>query len=222
MIHMFILQGSRVVITRKKVVHDLILAYIRRVKGPSFVVYHLRINEALDVLQPGKVLLLLLHVHVVGDKNGEALADATLLEVALHQDLKVLIQVAEGRTGVQGTSLVVGLGRVGVGQLGVLEVEHVLNNDVAVLGGGLNGQGTLAGLLDDNVKLAGDGGIIGVHLVHLVSLAVLLVAGGRILVSEGGVVVGLGVLEVGEVGNGEGDSDTFIRLGLIAQRCRWR
>lgn len=62
----------------------------------------LRVNEVLDIVEPSKILLLFLHVHIVGNKQSKRLVNAPVFEVALHEDLEILIQSAERWAGVEG------------------------------------------------------------------------------------------------------------------------
>jgi len=45
---------------------------------------HLCLNELLHISQPPQVLLLLLHVNVVGDEEGQGCVDASLIQISLH------------------------------------------------------------------------------------------------------------------------------------------
>ena len=178
----------------------------------------LRVNKGPDVLEPSEVLLLLLDINIVGHKGGEGLVDAALLEEALHEDLEVLVEAAKGRAGVDVGALLGGLGVVDAGDGGVLVEEHVVDDDVAVAGGGVDveGAGRLAGLLDEDGEVDGGAGVlveallVALEAVVLVLLLLLgLLVGGLfgevVLVEE--VLVGVGV-EVGDVGDGEADGDS--------------
>lgn len=112
----------------------------------------LSINESLDVVQPPSVLSLLLDVHVVGNKDSKGLGDATLLEEALHEDLEVVVEAAEGGPGVDISTLLSGVGALDLGNRGVGVVEEVLDNNVSFLSAGIDIQGSrgLARLLDNN------------------------------------------------------------------------
>ena len=185
---------------------------------------HLSIDEALDVAQPAGVLPLLLDVDVIRHEDGEGLGDAALLEEPLHQDLEVLVERAEGGAGVDVCALLGVLGLVEAGDGGVLVEEDVLDEDLAVLGGGVDAQGTLglAGLLDDDGQVDGGGGL----LVDVFVNVLLLLSGGGVGAGTtlGLLVVGLDevVLEgllilerrvliegvvVGDIGDGEAHSD---------------
>lgn len=155
---------------------------------------------------------MLLGVNVVGDKDGQGLVDATLLEEALHQHLQVLVEAAKGRAGVDVGALLGGLGGVDAGDGGVLVEEHVVDDDLAVAGGGVDVEGAvgLAGLLDQDGQVDGCTsllvsltveGIVGVLL--LVGLEGLL----RELILLEEVIFGVGV-EVGDVSDGEADGDS--------------
>jgi len=110
-----------------------------------------------------------------------------------------------------------------VGELGVLEVEHVLNNDGAVLGGRLDRQSALVGLLDDDVQPAGNRGL---GLLDLLALGDLLldalpaVAILKLILGKGGVAVliELVLLVVVQVGNGEGNGDASKVQTRLARR----
>src|SRR5438132_580113 len=112
----------------------------------------LSINESLDVVEPGKVLLLLLHIHVVGGKDGKRLRDAALLQVPLHQNLEVLVQASERGSRVDLLRGMRSVSRLAMRQLGILVVEEVLNDNGAILSNCLNCEGALAGLLDNNIQ----------------------------------------------------------------------
>ena len=58
------------------------------------------LNEVLDLLQPAKVLLLLLDVDVLGDEDGEISVNTALVEVGLKESLEILVELGEGRAGV--------------------------------------------------------------------------------------------------------------------------
>jgi len=58
------------------------------------------LDEVLDLLQPAKVLLLLLDVDVLGNEDGEIGVNTTLVEVGLEESLEVLVELGEGRAGV--------------------------------------------------------------------------------------------------------------------------
>lgn len=179
----------------------------------------LGVNEALDLLQPGLVLALLLDVHVVGDEDSEGLGDAALLEVAFHEDLEVLVKAAEGRARVDVLGSVVGFGCGAVSVLGVLEVIEVVDHDLTVLSKRLDVQRALARLLHDNVQPTGDG-----RLALVAGLYFLLLAFGlgrllglrriQLLVAQGAVLeVGIRLV-VSKVGDGEryGDAETDVTL----------
>lgn len=183
----------------------------------------LRVNKGLDVAQPSEVLFLLLDVHVVGDEDGQGLRDAALFEEALHQNLQVFVEAAEGRTGVDVGALLGGFGAVDLCDLGVLVEEHVLDDNVAVLGGGVNVEstGSLAGLLDDDGEVDGGGRLVVELVFHLVDVFFRTAIGLLVLglcgfveffVFEGG-ILGVGVV-VGDVGDGEADGDSRRALGF--------
>ena len=181
-------------------------------------VNHLSVDESLDVVQPPSVLTLLLDVDVVGNKDGESLGDATLLEEALHEDLEVVIEAAEGRSRVDVGTLLGGLGGLDLGNLGVVVVEEVLDYNVAVLGGGINVESArgLAGLLDNNGQVDGGGVLLLSFLIEL--LLELLVGTGVALAALGltleaflleTVLLGVGVV-ASDIGDREADSDPGI------------
>lgn len=58
------------------------------------------LDEVLDLLQPAKVLLLLLDVDVLGDEDGEISVNTALVEVGLEESLEILVELGEGRAGV--------------------------------------------------------------------------------------------------------------------------
>ena len=58
------------------------------------------LDKVLDLLQPAKVLLLLLDVDVLGNEDGEIGVNTTLIEVGLEESLEVLVKLGEGRAGV--------------------------------------------------------------------------------------------------------------------------
>jgi hypothetical protein len=121
-------------------------------------------------------------VDVVGDEQSKACVDAALLEVLLEQDLEVLVEVVEGRAGVQRPPRPVLLGGLGVCELGVGEVVQVLDDEVAILCGGLDGECTLARALNADA---------GVRREALLALAVDLVVVLELLaVGRGNAVLG--------------------------------
>jgi hypothetical protein len=122
------------------------------------------LDEFLDVVQPPNVLLV---VYVVGDEQGHPGIDATLLEVLLKQNLEVLVKVVERGPGVQCPPRPVLLGGCGVGEIGGREVPQVLDQEVAILGGGIDGKSTLARSLDADVGMGGEA-LLSCILVELV------------------------------------------------------
>lgn len=162
------------------------------------------LDELLDVLQPLDVLLLLLVVYVVRDEQSHPGVDATLLEVSLEQVLEVLIEVVKGRTSVERPPRPVLLCSRGVGEIGGGEVPHVLDDEVTVLGGGLDGKSALSGSLDANVGVSWEALLAHVIVVFVVEL---LTVGGSIAVLRcyaevpvAGVALANGALGVGTAG----------------------
>lgn len=130
--------------------------------------------------------------------------------------MEVLIEAAERWAGVEFLGGVADLGGLAVGQLGVLEVVEVIDDDLATLGNGLDVQRTLARLLDYNVKSARCGWyLIIVALETLFGLGLLrraLVLGRiGVFVTKSIVTEIFAVLVVGEVRNGEGNGDANMR-----------
>jgi hypothetical protein len=109
-------------------------------------------------------------VYVVWDEERQAGVDATLLEVLLEQDLEVLVQVVEGRSGVESPPRPVLLSRLGIGQVGRGEVVEVLDEEVAILGGCLDGKSALARSLDADAGVGGEALLLAVLLVVLLKL----------------------------------------------------
>lgn len=168
------------------------------------------VNKSSDVLEPSKVLLLLLGIDVIRDKGSQSLVDATLLEEALHQHLQVLVEAAEGRSGVDVGTLLGGLGGVDASNLGVLVEEHVVDLDLAIAGGGIDVEGAvgLAGLLDQDGEVDGCASLL-IDITLEAVVGVLLLVGlegllGELILLEH--VLGVGV-EVGDVGDGEANGD---------------
>lgn len=95
---------------------------------------------------------MLLDVHVVGNKDSEGLSNATLLEEALHENLEVVVETAEWRSGVDISTLLGGIGALNLGDRGVGVIEEVLDNNVSFLGAGIDVEGSrgLARLLDND------------------------------------------------------------------------
>lgn len=195
-----------------------------------FLATRLSIDETLDVAQPAGVLALLLDVDVVGDEDGEGLCDATLLEEALHEDLEVVVEAAEGGSGVDVGALLGGLGALDLGDLGVGVVEEVLDDNVAVLGGGIDVEGAdgLAGFLDDDGQV--DGGSVLLLEIVLELLVNLLLGGAALLLAVAALdgivlealllksaVLSVGIV-VGDVGNGEADGDPAIGVSQGSRR----
>lgn len=102
-------------------------------------------------LEPADVFLLLLDLDVVGNHVGKLGVDAALLKVALKVGLQILVQVLERRTGVKTLPSPVLLSGDSVGQVGLGEEGDFLNLEQAVLGKGLNKEGTVSGLLDGDI-----------------------------------------------------------------------
>ena len=196
-------------------------------------------DKVLDVVQPPDVLLLLLVVNVVGDEERQAGVDAALLEVLLEEDLEVLVEVVEGGTGVQSPPRPVLLGGLGVGELGIGEVVQVLDQEVAVLGGGLDGESTLAGALDADACVSGEA-LLKIALALVLVIKLLAVLGGDTDVAVLGGALGDSALGVGatrldlhvgivvhglvldtvlrvdvvvKVGGGEGNADLLVAEG---------
>jgi hypothetical protein len=132
------------------------------------------LDKVLDLLQPANVLLLLLHVDVLRNEDGEIGVNASLVEVVLKESLQVLIELREGRAGVHllgGEGLVgdLSLGEVGGGQVGDgldLEGAAVGHKVDAECAGVL-----LAGARDQDVDVGGESRV-GVVLEENISIAV--------------------------------------------------
>lgn len=98
-------------------------------------------------------------------------------------------------------------------QLGVLVVVQVLDDNGAILGNGLDAEGTLVGLLNDNIQAAADWGlglsVLVILLIIVLGLAstLVLAVSREVLVSERRVVVERLVLVAVEVGDRERDGD---------------
>jgi hypothetical protein len=96
------------------------------------------------------------------------------------------------------------LGSLGVCERAILVVIDVIDDDLAVLGDGLDGEGTLVGFLDDDVYTGGERlGALGFFLLGNILLALIDV----LLVSDGAIFVVGFRLDGIQVGNGEGDLD---------------
>jgi hypothetical protein len=166
-------------------------------------------------LEPANVFLLLLDLNVVGNHVGELGVDASLLEVALEEGLQVLVKVLERRTSVEALSGPVLLGSLGVGEVGLGEVRHLLDLEETILGNGLDQERTVAGLFDGDVDTSRKAGLhITVQIVHFAvsrSNAIL----GVLSNSTGGtatLVSGLVALEVHLIGE-----SAVIEILLFAQ-----
>ena len=59
------------------------------------------LHKVLDPVQPAQVLLLLLDVNVLRDEERQGCVDATRIEVRLEQALDLLVELLEGRAGVE-------------------------------------------------------------------------------------------------------------------------
>ena len=191
--------------------------------------FHLGVNEILDVLHPGLVLALLLHVHVVGDKDGESLGDAALLEVALEKDLEILVEATEGRARVDVLGGVGDLGGVAVRVARVLEVVEVLDHDLAVLRQGLDVQRALAGLLHHDVQAERHGRLVTLLALDTVllgsiglGLGLATLRGVEVLVSQGLIIEALLRLEVGDIGDREGNGDAELFNGSLETKPKDR
>lgn len=180
----------------------------------------LSLDKSLDVVQPEQVLLLLLHVNVVGDEDGQGLVDAALVQVALEQHLEILVEVSVGRPHVQVLTLVGGVGRLGIGVGGVGVVVDVVDDDHAVLGDRLDGERAPVLLLDDDVDAGGEGVRFAFDVQGVLGFEVLAVAGVvDVFFVDHGVVlefVAVGVVGV-EVGDGEGDADSEGGAGVSVE-----
>lgn len=171
----------------------------------STFITRLRLDEALDVVQPSQVLLLLLDVHVVGHKESKGLSDAALLQVPLEENLQVLVQAAKGRAQVSVLGFVRDVSRAAEGELGIVEVVEVLHDNVTVLAGRLDVERALAVLLHDDVQPARHGRLTGaIEFILAVELGVTALLAGRtikLLITERRILVeslGVIVLEVGD------------------------
>lgn len=118
------------------------------------------LDKVLDLLQPAKVLLLLLHVDVLGNEDGEVGVNTTLVEVGLEESLEVLVKLGEGRARVHllgGEGLVgdLGLGKVGGGEVGDgLDLEGTaVGDEVDAESSGV----LLAGAGDEDIDIGGEG-----------------------------------------------------------------
>lgn len=133
------------------------------------------LNKVLNLLQPTEVLLLLLDVDVLGYEHGELGVDAAVVEVRLEQGLQVLVELGEGRAGVQllgGHGLV---GDLGFGQVGGGQVRDGVDGEVAAVGNEVDAQSAgvlLAGARDEHVHVGGESGL-GVVLEDLMSACVI-------------------------------------------------
>jgi hypothetical protein len=177
------------------------------------------VDKGLDVAQPAHIFTLLFDVDVVGDEDGEGLVNAPFLEEALHNDLQVIVEATKWRARINVGAALSSLGRLDLCNGGILEIEEVLNDNIAVLGGGVDVEGasSLAGLLDEDGQVDGRGGLL-VELLLGVLVQVLLGALARTLLTRAGQVLSqvLLILEsgilvvgvvVGDIGDGEADSD---------------
>lgn len=163
-------------------------------------------------VQPPDVLLLLLVVNVVGDEEGEARVDAPLLEVLLEQDLQVLVEVVEGRAGVERPPRPVLLGGGGVGQVSGWEVVEVLDEEVAVLGRGFDGQRALAGPLDADAGASGEALLAGLVVVVVLEF---LAVGGRNAVLGRHAHVAVGRLALIDGALGVGPTRLHVHVGVV-------
>jgi hypothetical protein len=104
-------------------------------------------DEVLHVLEPIQVLLLLLVLNIVGNKESKRGVNASLVEVPLQKVLDVAIEIRELWAGVHSVPLPVGLGSLSGGQRSVLMVKDIFNDDQAFLSYSLDLEGTLVGLI---------------------------------------------------------------------------
>ncbi len=181
---------------------------------------HLRLNKALDVLQPPQVLLLLLHVYVIRYEQSQRSVDTPLIQISFQKHLKILIKVAEWWSNIQVLSLVDLLCSLAVCMRCIGVVENVVNDDHSFLDNSFDCESSLSCLLDNDVQSCWERLLLllfalaflllnlvfwchlEILLVPLVDI-ILLVANSAIL------IVCFGVYRV-QVGNGEGDFDTVI------------
>lgn len=177
----------------------------------------LGLNKVLNILQPSQVLLLLFHVDVIWDEDGQSSVDSSLIQISLQKHLQILIKVAKWRADIQVLSLVDLLCSLGIGVRWISVVIDVVDNNHAILNNTLNRKSTFAGLLDNDVQSRWERwflfflalsilfnrifwGDLEVLFVSLVDVLLNLVRQSTVL------IVGLGVESV-EVGYGESDSD---------------
>jgi hypothetical protein len=117
------------------------------------------LDKVLDLLQPAEVLLLLLHIDVLGNEDGEIGINTPLVEVGLEESLEVLVELREGRAGVhllRGKGLV---GDLGLRQVGGGQVSDGLDLECAAVGDEVDAEGAsvlLAGARDEDVDVGGE------------------------------------------------------------------
>lgn len=190
-------------------IEDKILppSYKRSSKSNTLSLY-----EALHVLQPPDVLLLLLHVNVIRYEDSQGSVDTSLIQVSLQKHLQVLVEVAEWWADVQILSLMYLVGGLGVCVCSIGIVVYVVDDDHAILYDGLDGQSTLVGFLNDDVQACWERWVL--LLLAFCALLALLFGGLALVgfVAHGWVLVVCFWVEGVEVCDGEGDSDPRITL----------
>lgn len=136
---------------------------------PSSYLYTLNslqllLHEILHPAQPAQVLPLLLDIYVIRDESGQSSVESSLLEVVLHQDLDLLIQLLELRPGVNGISCVAK--QFGSAAAGLGEVGDIVDGEAGAVGDEVEAEGAfLAGALDEDGHVGGEGLLWGVVLV---------------------------------------------------------
>lgn len=151
-------------------------------------------------LQPPNVFLLLLVVNVVGNEQSHAGVDAAILDVLLEEDLEVLIQLVEVRTGIQCLPRPALLRSLRFGKVGVRKVSDILDDDITILHSGLDRESALARTLDADVGTGGEA-LSGLFIVLVVEI---LAVGGcnAVLRRNAEVPIGLVALVDGALGAG--------------------
>jgi hypothetical protein len=163
-------------------------------------------------LEPADIFLLLLNLDVVGDHVGKLGVDAALLKVTLKVRLQILIEVLEGRAGVQALAGPVLLSGNSMGKVGLGEEGNFFDLEKAILSEGLDEEGAVAGLLNGHIDARGEAGLeVTVNIVKLAVSGGDAVLGVLCDVSATAGVDGLVTLEVEIVG------EAGIKVILFAQ-----
>lgn len=172
-------------------------------------------------------------LHVFRDERSKSSVNSPLIEVSLHYDLQVLVEVSEWRASVPGLSLPFLLGVLRVGELCLGVEGNIIDLDETIARKYIDVHSALTGFLDEHGDACREGRVhvIKSFLVLRVLRQLLLVLLGacwlRLLVGEFFVVliwkglVGFWFFSRGfEIVDGEGEFDAVVRTSLSNAKSR--